>query len=172
MIMISKILKSKILKFKISKKATVQHIFVYMLAIILIGLILLLGYRFLNDLLEQGCEVEMVNFYKDIEILSDRYAKYGSFSQEEIDAPCEFNKVCFVHAAKLGTTINTGDAIIDDAVKDENANIFLVSDEVRAIDVNEKIVTEGDFVCIDALGGVFHLMFEGLGKTVKISEIT
>jgi hypothetical protein len=41
--------------------------FFYIFAIVVIGLILIFGFRYVNKLLETGCEVEILKFSSDVQ---------------------------------------------------------------------------------------------------------
>ena len=61
-------------------KGQVQHVFIYILTIIVVGLILLLGYKSIGGLMGQGCDVERATFASDLE------SKIESFSDTALNA--------------------------------------------------------------------------------------
>ncbi len=99
---------------KTMKKGQIMsHVFIYIFAVIVIGLILLFGFKYINKIIKTGCEVETLDLVNDMksEAREIRSLSYGSsyscsFVFGSGGKRCEFVipdnvvGVCFVDPAK------------------------------------------------------------------------
>ena len=156
------------------KNGQVQHIFIYILTIVIVGLILLMGYKVIGNTINQGCEVEHATFTSQILGLIEKYDTFGSFHVEDIAAPCDFEKICFVDKTSFGTNIDSGYAIMDNSVKDGiEKNIFLIGETTEPVGYVEKLeVADPYYVCINSTAGQFKVGFRGTGKTTQIEAVS
>lgn len=154
-----------------NSKGQIQQVFIYILAIIIVGLILLIGYKAINGMIQKSCDVQKTNFQTDIRVMIDRYNDYGSTHVKEINTPCGYFQVCFVDSEKIGEPITTSNTIIKNSVHDNvSQNIFMMkADITEPIGYDEKIQVEGGIICINSSSGKFNIKFTGLGKKVRIS---
>ena len=88
--------------------------FVYIFAIIVIGLILVFGFKYIGKVLKTGCQVETISFTRDLqsEVNQIKALSYGSSAQCsfsrggntgtscEIILPDNVETICFVDAKK------------------------------------------------------------------------
>ncbi|MBU0665813.1 MAG: hypothetical protein ABIC91_01350 [Nanoarchaeota archaeon] len=158
------------------KKAQIQQTFIYILTIILVGIILLIGYKSIGSIMSKGCDVEKTTFKSDIKALVERYNSYGSLNREEMNAPCDYSKVCFVDANEVGVgTFTTTNKIIKDSVNAGiEQNIFLIKEGspsiTEPIGFSEAIKVDSKIICINETNNKFKIQFEGTGKYTKISN--
>ncbi|MBU0471771.1 MAG: hypothetical protein KKF89_05205 [Nanoarchaeota archaeon] len=157
-------------------KGQIQQVFIYILTIVIVGIILLIGYRSIIGLTEKSCQVERTTFETNLESFILKYTSYGSLHKETMSAPCSYSQICFVDAeaiSKKETLINAP-KIIGNSVKEGiEQNVFLVKkDFVEPITFMTEIEVENNFfVCINNTNGKFYIKFEGLGKTTAISGV-
>ncbi len=148
--------------------------------------VLLLGYRFIDQVLGRGCDVERLEFQHSLERMLKRYSAYGSLQRPTLQAPCGAQLLCFVDATQIdadpgkegyegnGSFSYSNNPIIEAAVKSPSqsrpANIFLVSDKAtEPVGYNEKIRLEtGSILCVEARGRGFALEMHGQGRTVLL----
>jgi len=179
------------------RKAQFQHVFTFIMLIMLAGVILLLGYRFISGLLGQSCQVETLKFSNTLKDDLRSYAAYGSYHEPSLPAPCDTEAVCFISADKFATardgkykdqglsryTTNNaryeGNGVIlaelNHPSQPKPKNVFLLSDNGKQTEplplFSEKIRVAGKQVlCVPARGGRFHIGFEGRGRTVVLSD--
>jgi hypothetical protein len=158
-------------------KAQIQQVFVYIITIVVVGLILLVGYKSIGTLLDKGCDVEMNTFKSTLETAIEKYTSYGSFHRESLNVPCSFRSVCLIDSRELTDPTPPpfsypDNTIIQESIRDGiQQNIFLVKKEVtEPIGYKEEIYVEDEIICIDNTNGKFHIAFEGMGRTTKISS--
>ncbi|MFH1506304.1 MAG: hypothetical protein ABIE94_04955 [archaeon] len=154
-----------------SKKGQMQHVFIYILTIVIVGLILLMGYRIIGNTIKQGCEVEHIQFTSDILSFADKHDTFGSYHKELIPVPCEFDQICFVDSqfVKDGRNSTSGNIIIDDSVTDKvYKNIFLVGKTTLPVGYVGKIQVSTGYICVDATADKFKVAFRGTGKATQI----
>jgi hypothetical protein len=80
------------------RRGQFQHVFTFLMLMIIAGIVLLLGYRFLTGILGDACEVEHVAFSEKIQDALTDYASYGSFHTPALAAPCNAQMICFIDA--------------------------------------------------------------------------
>ncbi|MBN1275148.1 hypothetical protein JXA12_02555 [Candidatus Woesearchaeota archaeon] len=164
------------------RKAQLQQMFIYIMAIIVIGFLVLVGYRAIDDLLQRKCNVEMQQFVLAVDRSLDHSSGYGTVKKAVINAPCSYARVCFVDTiyVKEGKQIlsqhETHYPIISLNTKDKIAyNIYLIEPTGSAnltfpltyddrIRTDEGEVTGDELLCIDQAGGSFSFWLEGRGK--------
>ncbi|MBU1201826.1 MAG: hypothetical protein KJ583_02505 [Nanoarchaeota archaeon] len=158
------------------RKGQIHQVFIYILTIIVVGLILLIGYKSFGGIMKKGCDVEKATFKSTLESYISKYSSYGSFHMEPLKAPCAYQQICFVSSEKIGDSgFDSSNEIIKSSVKESiKNNIFIVKDVTDAIGFNEKIVVDntGGIVCINNTNGYFRVNFEGLGRNVSISGVS
>lgn len=163
------------------RKGQIQQVFIYIMTIIVVGLILLVGYKSIGGLMKKGCDVEMSTFKSTIESYVSKYTSYGDLHTEYIKVPCSFSEICFIDTKAVtdgkdlsSSMDSTKYGIIIDSVNNEiQENIFLVKKEVTepAGYMKEIMVDNGTFkyICMENVNGKFYIKFQGLGRQVNIS---
>jgi hypothetical protein len=153
----------------LKKSQITGQVFIYIMVILVIGLLFFLGYKYVGELLGQKCKTDKATFIQNIQDAITSYDGYNVLQNKNFPAACDYKEVCFVdtEGIKAGTTTNITDAIIKASVQQniEN-NIFLVGKTTEPIGYSEKIVVDGNSICISRQNNVFKIQFKGLaGKT-------
>lgn len=91
------------------RRAELNQVFIYILTILVIGLLLLMGVKYIFLLLERKCETERVLFAKDFEALLDRYTPYQTYVPEQVRLPCGTTALCLVDSRMLPDDCATQD---------------------------------------------------------------
>ncbi|MBN1376918.1 hypothetical protein JW949_01140 [Candidatus Woesearchaeota archaeon] len=159
-----------------NNKAQISQLFIYIFIIVIVGAILMIGYKSINNFISKGCDVEKITFKEQTESLINKYNDYGSYHEERINAPCSFSKVCFVNTSTIGKPVNYEDLTIKTSVMNGvEKNIFLIGDYTSAVGYVDLIYVDDEegtgVICFNAQGGNFYIGFEGMGKSTKIVEI-
>ncbi|HII71472.1 TPA: hypothetical protein HA265_01830 [Candidatus Woesearchaeota archaeon] len=182
-----------------SKKAQVAgQIFIYIIAIVVVGLIIAYGYSAIKSFSQKGEEVEYINLRTSIEnsvkaIASD----YGSIKRPDFDIPGKYEMVCFVEKGLSAATIDSaaicdrnaaatlmpGEAdkffqpIVCSAWKTGRDDVFLIPDGSESFNLDTTIViseTEPSashhFLCLDVVNNKIKLQLKALGDRVEISS--
>ena len=154
------------------KKAQIQQVFIYLMAIIVIGAILFIGLRSIIGIGEKACEAQEVTFKQDLERAITKYSGLGSLGHESIRVPCEYEELCFIN------TSMDCDSIDNDIIKQEcelgtGYNVFVKKGiETKSLFAIENLIVDG-YLCINATGNRYNIRLEGLGRRqVKISPST
>jgi len=172
----------------VHRRGQFQHVFTFIMLIIIAGIVLLLGYKFINGLLSQSCDVERLKFANNLEHDLKGYADYGSYHEPALPAPCHAEQLCFI--SKDAFKDDNGDGIYDDTSETYPANsvieaelkypsqpapnnIFLVFDkstEPLQFFAEKVVVEDKDVLCVNATSGKFRVGFTGRGRTVIVSD--
>jgi len=156
-----------------NNKAQVQHVFIYILTIVVVGLIFLMGYKVIGNIIEQGCEAEHIKFTSDILRFVEQYDSYESYHTEQMSVPCEYEQLCFVDSSAIydSVTITSEHALIKNSVEDGiKKNIFLIGESVEPLGFNEKVSLDNETkdMCFNATAGYFNIAFRGDGESTLI----
>lgn len=177
------------------RKGQFQHVFTFLMLMIIAGIVLLLGYRFLSGILGNACEVEQASFVDQLKKDLKQYSSYGSFHAPAITAPCNAQMICFVDTQNFEDDNGDGiwaeralspayaqgtNKIIDEEVSNPSSpphNIFLIHEDgtTRYVDFfgdKVSLAIPNKPLCINATSGKFRLGFGGKGRTVIISDET
>lgn len=171
----------------------VGQVFVFMIAAITFALIAIFGYRAIGSFLQNGEQVQFIDFKNDLEgSIKKIYTEYGSVREETYNPPASFSKICFVDldsefdevsfqalcdenqiACDLWQTANENKA--DQSAYDVvDQNVFLtpqvsVPIKVHHISILEEDGSPAPFFCQNIDHGSFKLILEGKGDHTEIS---
>lgn len=153
------------------RRAQIQgQIFVYILALFIVGLILYFGYNAIQDLTDRADLAAKIKFQTDIEsYIKSLRGNYGSEKTIRLNVPGGFEKVCFADISfHFGNEMNDY-PIIEESVKSGvQKNVFLFPPGTDAYYVGEMEVAD-NFKCFDVLAGRITIKLEGKGNSVEIS---
>lgn len=162
-----------------------QQVFIYLMAMIVIGFLVLVGYRAIYNIMDKQCEVKEQLFITTLRDRIDATTRYDAVTEVGLDAPCGYERLCLVDASlfrdgdnsvndnpvKTVTDFDGNQAIFADIIEDQDTNnIYLVH---RKGDVvaktapvlwDAKLEVPNGIYCLDAQGGKFRFFFKGLGK--------
>lgn len=162
-------------------KGQVNQVFIYLVAILIIGVIALVGARSIGSLLDDKCTVDLVRFEDRIVQSIDVNNDFGAINVEDYSTPCNYNRICLVDASILGEEVilpanlgSTQRTLIQDSVMDSvNTNIFLLSDdEIQPSGFSAFLALEDPSValCSDAVAGKFSFKLTGQGRSTLVQE--
>ena len=149
------------------KKSQIQSkIFIYMLAIMIGGMVLLFGYRVINEMNEKSDKVAFIRFTnklnEDVESIS---YEPGSVKTEKYMLPANFGRICFVDLDNIqDTSYLNGYPIVKDSVESKaQKNVFLLKgDNFETFYVESLHLNDPYFHCVDS-GRTINIRMEGLG---------
>ncbi len=152
-----------------SKKAQIAgQMFIYIMAVIIVGAIALIGYNAIKESSSKACQVEQLSFRAELDELISKYNAYGSVNKEILPAPCSYEMVCFVDAG--ATSVKCENSIVKDSI-DGKQNIFVVSSSLTfPLGYSHLIKTEkpDECLCIKTVNNNFHITFIGRGSATEI----
>lgn len=170
------------------KKSQISQVFTYIASTLVIGLLVIVGYKAIDMMMGKQCEARRAIFEKDLLNFIDEYSDYGSVHEEIIQAPCNTKEICFADASHFADYCNgyysdpeiyyyTNDPVITSAVADCKANIFLKREFTETFNnptkLSDKIALNeaGDpFQCFKVTNSQFKLVFSGLGSKTLIEQ--
>jgi len=151
---------------------SIGQVFVYILAIVVAGLIILYGYRAIASFKGQAEDIALVNFKTSIENdIESMATRFGSVRTQEYDVPGD--EVCFIDLSKdADSTLRTKSAIIYDSWNaTANQNIFLIPMADVQIYAESLRVNGTGYFCTEAKQGRITIRLEGKGDSTLVSEV-
>ena len=157
------------------------QIFIYVLAVVISGLIIIYGYKAILSFRETSEKTSMIKFQKDLENKFEEMAtSYGDVEIATFDI-ANVNEVCFVNTSWIGKLDKpwpiTANSIIKSSVESNvQKNAFLCPDCTTSFYVGQISVinpttpTSDGFYCFKVSAGSFKVRLEGMGKYVKVSS--
>ena len=162
--------------------------FFYIFAIIVIGLILVFGFYYIDKLLKQGCEIETIDFVSSMQAKLNEYVNLGygssfecSFAQDSnsncvLNLPSSVKGVCFIDMTK---SFSANDIPFDDVKQfaklggSAKRNVFFSTvngASCKAEPANLKKMTTDGVVCINANNRSASFIMENTGREVIIKK--
>jgi hypothetical protein len=168
-------------------KAQIQQVFIYMMAILVIGFLLLFGYRAIDRLMGQKCMVEQAEFSTGLVRNIDQTMRFNSVTQARVQAPCDYDTLCVVDARSVIDDMSTVwmvdnpladyPIIAADVADGIQNNLYLIDGKtVTAIGFDERIrispdadISDDPLLCVEKRSGVFSFIIKGQGNAVILS---
>jgi len=156
------------------------QIFIYILALVIVSLIVIYGYKAVRDLHSKSGRVALIEFTTDIQNTLERMSTdYGSVMKKTMAVPSGFDAVCFIDTAE-----GPGDTqyrLVDDSWRSgAQANVFLVSkNTVEPIFAGDKdtgasylsVDDEGEkFLCLESVNGRVEFAIRGMGNKAEVTR--
>jgi len=163
------------------KKAQVTNqVFVYILTILIIGLLLFFGMKWIGDLLRQGEIIDETKFVIDIE---NAFAQiqYGDGKNHDFLVPAEVDVVCFVDSSLPRSEIKLRnlcipesdiyDPLICNSWQDNTSSVLFSPPLKTEISVGDvRIDDPQKFLCFSTISNNWvKVRLVGLGNRVKVS---
>jgi hypothetical protein len=158
------------------------QIFIYIVAIVVVGFIIVYGYSAIRSFKEKGEQVEFITLKSDIQAAIKSIASdYGSVKRPDISIPGKYTKVCFMDKSKKGQAGT--EAICNSAQPDYyeplvcegwklgRDSVFLVPDGSESFDAGSFAIEQNKgYLCIDVVNSRIKLQVTGLGDRAEIAE--
>ena len=149
-----------------------SQIFVYILALIIVAMILLFGYKAISNMQKRSEKVVLIQFKtqlkNDVKQLSN---DYGSVRIEKYKLPSGFDEICFVDLKNVNPSDIVNHPIIKDSVESGvKENIFLLGkNNFDTLYVKDLELSSYPYLsCISSKIGSVELRIEGKGNAVVI----
>jgi len=152
------------------------QVFIYIMAVIVVGGIALIGYSAIKNILSKSCDAEKANFKSDLDLMIEKYTSYGSVNKKMLSVPCDYTSVCFVDGSMIGKPL--GDCqnrvIGDAAASGTEQNIFVISNKQTIGIGYSPLISlpsgqQNNCTCISVENSNFYITFNGKGSSVEIS---
>ncbi|RME30832.1 hypothetical protein D6789_04465 [Candidatus Woesearchaeota archaeon] len=79
-------------------RAQFQHIFTFLMIGVLALFILLIGWRFINGMFTDACQLQERDFLDQLDEALTNFISYGAVKTLSLPPPCDVEKLCFVDA--------------------------------------------------------------------------
>ncbi len=150
--------------------------FIFIIAIITFALIMIFGYRAINDFLQRGQQVQFYQFKTDLEgSIQKIYTEYGAVRVERFAVPARYEQICFVDMdASYDASLCDHDLVACSVWQSAQGygsvdeNIFLKPVAPVKIKV-ERIQIGNGYVCLTIMDGTFELLLQGKGDHALVS---
>jgi hypothetical protein len=83
------------------RKANIQQVFIYILAALVIGFIMLIGIKSFINIDKGKCQAESITFRRELATALDRNDVWGREEKVAITKPCDYDAICFVDARTI-----------------------------------------------------------------------
>ena len=160
------------------KKAQIQaQVFVYVLAMLVIALVLLYGYRSINTMKERANQVDLLAFKNDMTKSIEKVSNdYGTVRVPTFNIPKEYKEVCFIDIDNSPEeSIESEHPLVYEAWNDETANVFLITDLAEEFfmvgDTESSIIRIDDpnYLCVSVKNSKLKIRLEGVGGQAQLS---
>lgn len=159
-----------------SSRGQIPQIFIFIMALLIIGATIFLGMRLIGGLQGAACSANDRAFQEEIRKEIDTYASYGSRDDIAIRPPCDAISICFVDNRSLSGSFDEMNKVINTSVNaGVKTNIFLQGrDATVPVGYDPRIWTAAgatapaNATCIPAVGGRFNINAEGYGRYVIV----
>jgi hypothetical protein len=171
------------------KKAQSSEIFFYILAIVIVGLLLLFGVRYIIQLGSKMNQVDMIQFKTELEgYANDIRPSYGKWEKLEISVPAGIDILCFVqHNTFTASPLyiqQQGLCLKDNPdynflmcnawQEDTTRNVYTDPFDELDVGINLGAIDVGDsstyYLCMDTSSGILKIKMTGKGDKVLIEE--
>jgi len=128
-----------------------QQVFIFILAIIIVGIILLAGYTSIkrsSEKQEQALETFLVRSLKNT--IASVSPNYAAMKIKEFETPSRYSEICFIDTndpSEHSSEFLDNYPLIEDALETEN-NAFLIGKRFNSFDVG-KLLLDNHAICIN-----------------------
>ena len=152
------------------KKAQLNQVFIYLMVIIVVGAVLLIGYSAWLNIIKQACLVEQETFKSEIRDRIDTYSEYWAVGQVSLQAPCDFETLCFVNSSPDTAELAKYPTMEVEVQERTGNRIFLLKSKQTVpipTEMPELVVEDGaglGMVCITKKSGQFSFTLKGIQR--------
>ncbi len=179
--------------FNSKKGLGVGEVFIYIVAALTFAVIMIFGYKIINDFIHRGEDIQFLQFKNDLESSVKKiYSDYGSSRKETFHLPGGFDEVCFVDFNSLyneklcaydlvacsiwkdNEKAKEGNADLNAGYDAAGENVFLKPAAAQQIKIFKFEVIPGKegeegFLCVPVVRGSFTIILEGKGDKTQLS---
>jgi hypothetical protein len=169
-----------------SRKAQMSQVFTSIIVILVVGVLVVFGYKGYVSIINADCERQRAAFEKSLTTYLDEYTNKESVREETLRVPCDVKEVCFADygycdGSSMTSTIraNTQDPVVLSSVGDPTgctANIFLMGEFTETLKFSKKLSERislpaaAPYDCFKVTNGRIKVVFEGQGRKTLLSH--
>ncbi len=163
-----------------TKKAQISaQVFIYIMAAIIVGVIVLVGYRSIKTIIDAGSNINIDSFKSSFENTVSTYSRqYNSQTKFDEPLPRNFDEICFADSRegdnKFSSALKSNPGLqqypfIQSSIQnDAEPNVFLLNDKkISQSFYVENLDVEVDFLCIKS-NEKMALWLRGTGKVAVL----
>lgn len=150
------------------RKSQVQQVFIYLMVILVVGALLLVGYRSIINILDRGEEVELVRLKSDLLRDLSRTTSHGSVRDVEYRSNY-ISSVCFANNDEGQAHDSAATDIIGTELSlDDHNNIFLFDDNILIDALRfDNLYAGQNITCAESsVGSISFVMLGHRGEVV------
>ncbi len=160
------------------KKAEVSsQVFTYILSAIIIGIILLVGYKGITTVMSVTSKAPIDDFKSDFSSTVSKMARdYGSIKKYEFSLPDQIKDICFIDSMNDNNEFDidssiAGNSFIKYNIEDNvQKNVFLINEgKIEDSFYVEDLNVFSDYLCIEN-SGLMYVWFEGKGRKACLKK--
>ena len=165
------------------KKGQIQaQVFVYVLAMLVISLVLLYGYRSISVMQERAKQVDILALKNEVIKAVEKVSNdYGTVRSPIFNIPKEYTEMCFIDLGDGGSTspasvLQNEHPLVYEAWDDASANVFLIKDLVEESflvgDTDRSLIyiDAPRYICFEIINSRVKVRLEGMGGKSKLSS--
>lgn len=154
------------------------QIFIYILAAVIIGVILLVGSKAVGTILGFGSRISIDSFKSDFQNVVETNARqYGSVKKYEFTLPDKFDEICFVDSMNEDNEFDFDANVIsmdynfirNSVENDVKINVFLLNKKKieESFYVDKLEVKDNNYLCLSNQG-ITIIWLRGSGKKAEL----
>lgn len=152
-----------------------SKIFTYMLGVVIVGIVLILGYRMINKTTEAGKSAMYESFKNEFEIdVNQIYQEYGSLRKVSYDLPKDITRVCMLdkdnkNEVRSSLSINNYPILKEGLDTDDNIFVYKEGSFFDSFQIDKiKFNHYPYFKCFDIKNSDINFGIEGMGKKALV----
>jgi len=149
------------------KKGAVQQVFIYLMVIIVVGTLMIIGYKAIGALINKMCDVNLATFKSNLKTSLQRNSNYGSSEIKSFTAPCSYDKICFLNITGVNQNLLSEYPSIKSEYGARTGQQMFFIQGKKVIGVNlvvRGLEVKDGFFCINSTGGKFTVKMEGISR--------
>ena len=159
-----------------------SQVFTYIIVILVVGVLVVFGYKAFSDIIKTDCEGQRATFEKSLTTYLDEYTDKDSVHEKTLRVPCGVKEVCFADygycdgSSMTSIEAHTQDPVVLSSVSDCTANIFLLGEYTETLKFSKKLsdkISLADstpYDCFKVINGRIKIVFEGQGRKTLLSH--
>ena len=173
-----------------SRKAQMSQVFTSIIVILVVGVLVVFGYKAFSDITKTDCERQRATFEKSLTTYLDEYTDKESVHEKTLRVPCDVKEVCFVDynycdgsmVPITSSPYNVVDPVVLSSVDYMTnggvctANIFLMGEFTETLKFSKKLSDKislaggASYDCFKVTNGQIKIVFEGQGRKTLLSH--
>jgi len=150
-----------------AKTAQATRMLIYVMTIVIVGLVLVFGYRAIAAITNTGEKASLLTFKNDFTNAVAQGSSYGRIGVQDFVVGGGYKQLCL--ASLDAPELAFSHQLVRDAIRSGTAdNAFLTTDSIIEPFTVNRVDVEGGGQCFPVQNGRVRLRFEGKGDRTKV----